>query len=230
MPYSEKLKLVHIAIPKTGTTSVVAALKRLHKIHGGNLVLIKDRIDRSFRRQYGLDALGDPSPGHAKHLSAAQLKLILGDRYDESFSFSFVRNPWARAVSRCYFTHNDSKPGFFERIRRGTSRRFHKLEFRDWLKRRAQSAEKKGGLRNQLDKLTDSSGAIIVNYVGRLESVNASFAHVCQQVGIEPIEVPHVNSTGKGVKYVDFFDDWSRDMVADIYRRDIEAFGYEFGK
>ena len=39
----------------------------------------------------------------------------------------------------------------------------------------------------------------------------------------------NVNGTGQGRRYVTFYEDWSRDLVAELYRRDIEAFGYEFG-
>lgn len=231
MPYVEKLKLVHIAIPKTGTTSMVRALKDLCELHGGEVSLVKDAIDRDFRKQFGLDALGDKKPGHAKHLSAAQLQLILGEKYHQSFSFSIVRNPWARAVSRCFFTHVDNKPSFIERWRRGTGRTFHRKTFDDWIRARAVEAEKKGGLSNQIDKLVDLQGKIIVNYVGRLESVNESFAHVCRSIGVDPIPVPHVNPSQKSKKrYTDYYDDWSRDLIRDLYKRDIEAFGYEFEK
>jgi len=231
MPYIEKLGIVHIAIPKTGTTSMVRALKELCAVHGGDVTLVKDVIDREYRKRYGLDVLGDHKPGHAKHLSAAQLRLILGEKYNTSFSFSIVRNPWARAVSRCFFTHSDNKPSWFERLRRGTGRTFHRKTFDEWIKARAVEAEKKGGLANQIDKLTDLNGKIIVSYVGRLESINDSFAHVCKSIGVEPIPVPHVNPGQKSKRhYTEFYNDWSRELIKDLYKRDIEAFGFEFGK
>ena len=230
MPYSQTLSLVHVAIPKTGTTSVVRALLDLHARHGGELTLVKERVDRAFRRRHGLDMLAEKKPGRAKHLSAAQLRLILGERYDEAFSFSFVRNPWARAVSRYHFTHVSSRPPLWDRLRRGTGRRFHRLSFHQWLRRRAEEAERKGGLPCQLDKLIGPEGGLIVDFVGRLEAVDEGFARVCREAGVEPIPVPHVNGTGQGRRYVEHYDGWSRDLVADLYRRDLDAFGYEFGR
>lgn len=229
MPYSERFGLVHIAIPKTGTTSVVNALQRLHKQHGGSLTLVKDRIDARFRALHRLDELGDPHPGRAKHLSAIQLKYVLGEAYERSFSFTFVRNPWARMVSRYFFTRIENKPPLLERLRRGTTRTFHEKEFGEWVRGRARAAERDGELRNQIDKLTDLEGKVIVDFVGRLEDVQAGFARVCEQAGVPPIEVPHVNGTGQGRRYATFYEDWSRELVGELYRRDIEAFGYEFG-
>lgn len=230
MPYSERFRLVHVAIPKTGTTSVVRALRQLHARHGGELTLHDEPIDTAFRRRHGLDALGDPQPGHAKHLSALQLATILGDRYREALSFTFVRNPWARAVSRWAFHHAENKPSLLSRLRRRTSRRFHRLDFADWVRRRVRQAEREGGARNQVDKLVDLEGRNLVELVGRLERVDEGFAEVCRRVGVEPIPVPHVNGTGGGRRYTELYDDWSRAAIADLYRRDVETFGYELGR
>jgi hypothetical protein len=228
VPYSERFGLVHVAIPKTGTTSLVHALHRLHDHHGGELTLVKEKVDRAFCHRHGLDTLPGRHPGRAKHLSALELATVLGERYREGFSFSFVRNPWARTLSRYAFCHAENRPSLLARWRRGTSRRFHREEFHDWLRRRARQAEKKGGLPSQLDKLSDADGRLIVDYVGRLESVDDGFARVCREAGVPSIKVPHHNGTGRGHRYTEVYDAWSRDLVADLYRRDIEAFGYEF--
>lgn len=230
MPYAERFQLVHVAIPKTGTTSVVRALQNLHDIHGGELTLVKDRIDATFRARYGLDALGDKQPGRAKHLSAIQLKTILGQRWDRAFSFSIVRNPWARTVSRYYFTHADNAPSEEERSRRGTGRTFHTKSFPRWLRDRVSEAERKGGLRNQIEKLTDLEGRVIVDFVGRLDSVSRDFATVCERVGVPPIEVPHLNGTGRGARYTELYDAETRELVRELYRRDIETYGFEYGR
>lgn len=232
MPYSEHFNFVHIAIPKTGTTSVVRALIQLHTMHGGNISLYREFVDAAFRARYGLDRLNDRQPGRAKHLSAEQLRLVLGEeRYDAAFRFTFVRNPWARAVSRYRFSHISNKPPLRERVtRRNVSRSFHRLDFKDWLRQKARSAERKGGSRNQLDKLIDQNGDLLVNFIGKLERVQDDFAAVCKTIGVEPIPVPHVNATARNKPYTEYYDDACRDMVAELYRRDIEAFGYEFGK
>lgn len=228
MPYSEKLRVVHIAIPKTGTTSVVRALRRLCERHGGELTLVKRDIDRRFRKRHGLDALGDRRPGRAKHLSAIQLKTILGEDYERAFSFSMVRNPWAREVSRYWFTHHSNEPSRAEKRRRDTRRKFHSLSFPQWVDRHAKRMER-GRAFNQIDKLSDLDGRIIVDFVGRLESVNEDFGTVCDRIGVPRLEVPHVNGTGGGRRYLEMYDDRTRDLVGEIYARDIEAFGYRFG-
>lgn len=229
MPYSETLNLVHIAIPKTGSTSMVRALYKLHELKGGTLTLHKEAIDDAFIRTHRLDELPGRPSGRAKHLSAAHLQRVLGNRYSAAFSFTCVRNPWARALSRYFFTHESNAPSPEERLRRGTTRTFHRLEFPDWINRMVREAGKRGRANNQIDKLTSADGKIIVNHIGRLEAVNETFSLVCRYVGVDPFPVPHVNTTGSRPKYVHFYDDRTRDAVADLCHLDIEAFGYKFG-
>ena len=231
MPYSEQFNLVQVAVPKTGTTSVVKTLYQLHERHGGELTLVSEPVDRAFVKRYRLDALSDPLPGRAKHLSAAQLQLVLGDRYVQAFSFTFVRNPWARVVSRYRYNREEKRPEpGAKRTTLGARRIFHDLDFMDWLREREQYVERKGGRQNQIDKLTDAEGRILVDFVGRLESIQEGFATVCERAGVEPVAVPHFNVTAKKASYADYYDDWSRDLVAAWYQRDIEAFGYAFGQ
>lgn len=40
----------------------------------------------------------------------------------------------------------------------------------------------------------------------------------------------HFNATATSKPYTAYDDDWCRDAAADLYRRDIEAFDYEFGE
>ncbi len=230
MPYCPTLKLVHVAIPKTGSTSVVRALRNLAERHHGEVTLINEKVDSAFKKRHGLKALGARCPGRAKHLSAAQLRAVLGERYTEALTFTFVRSPWARALSRYYFTRQDHAPSLAEQERRGTTRKFHDKSFRVWLEGRLAQAERKNGINNQLDKLTDADGNLIVDFVGRLSDVQNGFSEVCRRANLEPIAVPHINGTGGGKRYLQEYDEWSKEAVAQLYRRDIEFFGFEFGR
>lgn len=79
----------------------------------------------------------------------------------------------------------------------------------------------------QLDRLVDEDGEILVDFVGKLENLQADFATVCEHIGRPAAQVQHVNWTSRS-HYSQFYDDWSRDAVAALYQRDIEAFDYEF--
>ena len=152
MPYSPSHHYVHVAIPKTGTTSLISALQELHARDGGSVELCHERITPEFRERHRLNEIDDPHPGRTKHLSATQLQYILGDEcYDRCFKFSIVRNPFARLVSRYFFSHVDNEPSDDDRRVRGTTRKFHDLDFRSWLeRRRKRGKERRRSHRSQL--------------------------------------------------------------------------------
>jgi hypothetical protein len=227
MPYSKSLGLIFVAIPKTGTTSVTRALSRIEPSEGG-LLLLNELIDQEYRRKYRLNEIGDNKPGRGKHLSALQIKYILGDEeFDRCLKFSVVRNPWARMVSRYFFTHVESEPSDEEKVRRGTTRKFHDQEFETWISKRW--LRHKAGKRqnSQWRKLVDLDGQLLVDHVGQLESVQDTLDWVSEQIGVERIVMPHVNGTRKG-HYVKFYNDRTREMVADMCSQDIEFFNYQF--
>lgn len=227
MPYLPSLGLVYVAIPKTGTTSVTRALHNIAS-SGEGVQLVKEEIDPAFRNKYQLNKIGDKKPGRAKHLSALQLKYILGDQeFARCTKFSVVRNPWARMVSRYFFTHVESEPSDEDKVRRGTTRVFHDKDFESWIEK-VWSRHKSGDRKNsQLAKLVDLDGTLLVDHVGRLEDVQATLDWVSQQVGIAPMQMPHVNGTRKG-HYAQYYNEATKAMVAEICRQDIEYFGYRF--
>ena len=76
MPYSKKFNFIQVAIPKTGTTSLASALKKIDP----NMTLLKNKVTPEYREKYHLNEIKDPKPGREKHLSALQIKYILGDK------------------------------------------------------------------------------------------------------------------------------------------------------
>lgn len=231
MPYSSAHGYVHVAIPKTGTTSLVRAQHELHDRDGGVLELVNDDITPEFRERCGFDALGDPQPGRSKHLSAPQIRLVLGDvEYERCFTFTVVRNPWERMVSRYNFTHVKSDLGEVERARRGTTRSFHDLEFEPWLERAWKRHRNGKGPRSQLSKLADPEGRLLVDHVGRLSRLQETMDLLCSRIGVDPIEVSRVNPSRRSKAYADFYTDRTRSMVEEIHQTDIEFFGFSFAE
>jgi hypothetical protein len=227
MPYSPTLGLIYVAIPKTGTTSLTHALHDMEPA-GRRLHLYKETISRDYRRKHRLDEIGDPKPGKGKHLSAIQIKYILGnDEFNRCLKFTLVRNPWARMVSRYYFNHAQSAPSAAETKKRGSTRKFHHLDFSTWITRRYQRHRKGKSISGQLSKLTDLEGKVLVDHIGRLESVQETLDWVCDNVGERRIAMPHVNGARRG-HYAQFYNQSTREMVEEMCQEDIEFFNYRF--
>lgn len=228
MPWSNLHSYVYVAIPKTGSTSTVSTLKKLHQLHGGELLLQDEKVDADFRKRYKLNEIGDKQPGHAKHMSALQLKYVIGDRFNDCFKFTMVRNPWARTVSRFHFHHVDFMPNEEERIRRGTKRKFHELKFEEWLENRWKRWKaNKSKYRSQLNKLVDKDGQLLVDYIGKLEDFQKSFDYVCDQLGLPHLPTQHSNWTKK-IHYSEMYNNTTKDIVSEMCQEDIDYFNYQF--
>lgn len=168
-----------------------------------------------------------------QHRFASELRTLYGpELWQGYFKFGFVRNPWDRLVS------------WWEMIRRNVAEGRPMNEFQRYVLSNAATFEdfickcgaeyrdrdgSKWIYRNQVDYLTDSSGAPLVDFIGRFENLPADFGFVAGRLGLKAGPIPHINRSNRRV-YAEYYTDELRDIVAHRYARDIAAFGYEFGE
>ena len=154
------------------------------------------------------------------------------DRANINFSFSFVRNPFDRLVSawRCAWVTRkrvSSKRWLETPISRDFTR-FVKdfvvketdFDFFRW--------SHVMPFTDPRMKLFNSDGEKLLSFIGKLESYQEDFNSVCDRIGISQQQLPHLNQT-KHKHYTEYYDDETREIVAEKYAKDIECFGYKFG-
>ena len=73
-------------------------------------------------------------------------------------------------------------------------------------------------------------GEIVVDYVGKFETLQDSWEEICGHLGIEFDPLPHVNKTDHE-PYTTIYRKHPElvDIVGDYYRHDIEKWGYDLG-
>ena len=154
------------------------------------------------------------------------------ESWNDYFKFTIVRNPWDRLLScwkqklavrvktscpedECRFYHNLLGLEFPGGL---TFAEFVKTLNADNL-----YADKHWAPLYSLINL-DS-----VDFIGRFENLQEDFYTICDKIGIPRQKLSHANST-KHKHYTEYYDDESREIVAEKYAKDIEYFGYEFGE
>ena len=75
--------------------------------------------------------------------------------------------------------------------------------------------------------LTDGDGRLLADTVGRVEEMQASYDDLCARIGIASASLGLVNSSRRG-SYRDYYDQQLIDGVAEMYRGDIDLFGYDY--
>ena len=214
-PGAQLMKYIFISIPKTGSTTISNLHIHRHVDHEGV--------------EWGLPVEGRDHQGYDIYKG-----LATHENYDcsindinERFVFSFVRNPWDRVASifrNRYKLHRcgDNFEKFVEKYQNASDFHYGCLHYK-----------------NQLDWLRDpDTGKIMADFIGRFENFDHDVTHVMKRISVDNKlwydELPNMNGDGPvfdlkdNKSYRDLYTSWSKDVIYEKCKEDIEYFNYEF--
>lgn len=170
-------------------------------------LVLSGRADKGYR--------GDPFEGSPeKHFSVKQCIEKYGeDIWRNYFTFSFVRNPWDRVIS--WIKYRDKRYGIYGGEINSTI-----------IKRDLNQYYDQSNLYFELLALNTPN---VVNFIGRFENLQEDFNIICDKIGVPEQTLPHENKS-KHKYYTEYYNDETREIVAERYAKDIEYFGYKFGE
>jgi hypothetical protein len=206
---SKEFILLHL--PRTGGSSVIAALDdslfvrarptALNKLASKYLFLFRRPIEKTYFRA---------------HEKAAHVRRLLPQ---ETFStyrkIAFVRNPFSWLVS------------LYELVLQSPNHRHHEKvsampgfgDYVDWEIRRRKRALH--------PYVLDRHGSLLVDLIGRFERLEQDARRIFASLRVELAPLPDVGRFTRR-DYREFYDDSTRDRVAEHWARDLELFGYDF--
>ena len=204
---------IFVHIPKTGGTSIEDA------IWG------PDRGRRSEKHLW----MGMVDPLHNKyqtgglqHLLATQIRAEVGEAvFDRCYRFAFVRNPWAKVVSQYYALKHRPKLAEHMGLARSCS-------FQDYVRCLARHHERHVQSCEQWRFVLDDDGSQLVDFLGRFETLAEDFRTVAHAIGLDHAVLPHAMKSSRLMPWRQHYDPQSTRLVAEIYARDIQLFGYDF--
>lgn len=207
MIVSHSRRFIFAAIPKTGTHSVRQALRE--HLSPEDI----EQVSLFVSKRFPFEELAAARHGH---LGLAQVQPFLGqETFASYFKFAFVRNPFDRFVSYCAFMTraNDDFACDPQQVMRHILFELRPLQHILF--------------QPQHTVLVDAAGRLLSDYVGRVEQMQASYDAICARIAIPSQTLAQVNSSRRG-DYRQYYDQGLIDGVAELYRRDLDLFGYEF--
>jgi hypothetical protein len=208
MIISHQHRFIFAAIPKTGTHSVRQALRE----HMSPEDL--EQVGLFVKKRFPFAELAQIGHGH---LSLQQVRPFIGEAtFTGYLKFAFVRNPFDRFVSYCAFMTR--KNGAFDRNPRQV---MHQVLFENPPVQHVLFQPQHGFI-------TDGSGELLTDLVGKVEDMQNSYDAICRRVGIPSRALAQVNSSPRRGSYREYYDQRLTDGVRQLYRRDLELFGYDF--
>ena len=217
MYLSHKHRFLFVHIAKTGGTSVRAALSALrwrdpmyylqwpaHKVSG----LAGHKLGLKF-------------PRHA-HVIAAK-EMLPEPFFNSLFKFAFVRNPWDLQVSSFHHIMRE-RPDAMSGISDFNAFMRYKFDAE-----RPYQYHIDTSLSLQSDYLVDLQGNLVMDFIGRYESLEGDFDQVCRKLKVSGISLPHRRGAKDRARdYREYYDDASAELVANHFQRDIDLLNYHF--
>ena len=80
---------------------------------------------------------------------------------------------------------------------------------------------------HQVNMLCDKSGNISMDFIGRFENLQEDWNFICNKIGLEIKDLGHINNAGLK-SYNSLYNDENRALIAKLWKKDIEAFGYSW--
>lgn len=247
MIISHRHRFIFLKPRKVAGTSVEVALAQ----HCGDGDIVTPITD--FDPKWDQDQYAHPGkvwPGYGRHATLERVRKKIGQPlWDDYFKFTIIRNPWDLVVSQYFWATRkdegqDHKDGIRTSLKRfwtrpakvrnnfrtlgmNVTRAFLKMEvvtFELFVARMLRYYEPNDPF------YFDSSGAMQLDFLIRYEDLENDFGSVCERIGLPPTPLPSLKTKSRPTRqhYSTYYDGRTRELVAKMYHRHLEHFGYRF--
>lgn len=155
-----------------------------------------------------------------EHKTAQEKRRELGEwRWQRAYKFAFVRNPFDKVVSHYTYRVKTNQTGMGD----------GHIAFKDWVRRAygeqdPRYCDQPRMFQPQVDWIVDEQGKVIVDFVGHFERLNEDFEKVRERLHTRRA-LPHAKQS-RSDDFRTYYDDETRAIVASVFRRDLDEFGY----
>ena len=145
------------------------------------------------------------------------------------YKFTVIRNPWDKILSSYSFWKNMTPDSKIYDKHQSQYMTKHNLSFKDFCMCLVQNEPifcKTAHCKPQLDLINTPSS---FNKIVRFENLKSGLKEVLSDLNLTDVNIPHHNKSNHK-HYIEYYDDETREIVAQKYTQNIEYFGYKFGE
>ena len=209
-----KRKIIFIHIPKTAGSSI-------NKYLADSVVL--DWKKPNYEVLYGWCPDRKIHLQHATSKQLLETELVTEDQWRTYFKFTFIRNPWDRAYSDYLWIVKDTGV-------RGSFENYIKKEgpFKKVLSDNSEMSYRGDHLTVQSDFFI-ASGKQKIDFIGKFEKFNNDIEKIKKQLNLnKEFNFHEKKNHYRFNHYSLFYTNSKKNLVDDIYKKDIEELGYSF--
>lgn len=233
MIISNNHKFIFIHIHKAAGTSIKFAIEKWLSwddvIIGGTP--FGEQIQKPYYNKYSIH----------KHSSALDVMELIGKQlWSECYSFAFVRNPYRRAISLYnYFDGLIKAQGLRRYLRHLPVRRYQSGIWRwpgitAYLESgnfsafiRHERFSKIAAMKPQYQSTVDDDGKMIVDFIGKVETIEQDFQKVMQRIGLPELNLMKKNKS-KSMPLQDYsIKESDYEYLYKLFERDFALFDYD---
>lgn len=207
MIISHSHRFIFIHIYKVAGTSIKDVLSSYDSHHLGEAPFYNRFVNKFVRKQHLL------SRDFPSHIKARELKeMIPANIYQRYFKFVFVRNPFDWQVSLYHYMLENRDHWQYSTIK--------SMSFEEYINWRVSE-----DLYYQSDFILDNSGRVIVDYIGKLESIQDDFKKIREIMNLENLSIPHKNVSNHK-KYQEYYNENTKKLILKNFEKDFDLLGY----
>jgi len=161
------------------------------------------------------------------HYTAIDYRVIYGRRtFNKYFKFAFVRNPWDRLYSAYRYLKSGGWNAEDKKWYESNIAEYD--DFNDFVTKwlTTDNIKKHLHFMPQHHFICDTNDKILLDYLAYFETINDDFEKLAKQLNIDA-SISHHNANPAS-SYLNAYNDTTRNIVANVYNKDISLFGYDF--
>ncbi len=154
-------------------------------------------------------------------------KIFSPATFKKYYKFTFVRNPWDRLVSTFFFLKNG---GLTEKDRIWAEENIALYTdfdsfVKSWLSE--ENINKSLHFQHQHEFLENEKGEILLDFIGRFETIESDFKIIANTLKIDRT-LKKSNASRRKEDYRSYYNEETKNRVAEVYAKDIQLFNYQF--